>query len=155
MGTRPEEELYGLAVTSGQRSERRVAAVRFEVGKALLRVHDDYPDLTYEEILDGLLIAAGRAVGHMRSDHADTHPCGPPTLRGVPGEVGGAGGMVADLLRWVGDELEASALDPEDIDLIDHIRCLADQPARRTLVPWPETVPRPTDLAKMLGLEKP
>lgn len=62
------EERYGLAITPEQRSEARVAAVRFEVGKALLRVHSDYPDLTYEEILDGLLIIAGRQVQHLRTE---------------------------------------------------------------------------------------
>lgn len=150
------EERYGLAVTDAQRSEVRVSAVRFEIGKAILRTHDEFPDLTYEEILAALLLAAQRSVGHMRSDHADSHPCGPPSIRGVPVEFGGPGGMVAAVLRWVGDELETAVYRDRkiDIDVIDHIRCVADQRHRGTLVPWPEGLPRPTRLARTLGLEQ-
>lgn len=69
---------YGLAITPEQRSEARVRAVRFEVGKAILRVHSEYPDLTHEELLDGLLIIAGRQVQHLRLGSAT--PAGQPLL---------------------------------------------------------------------------
>ncbi len=82
MAARSEEQLYGLAVTAEHRSERRVAQVRFEVGKALLRVHSDYPDLTHEEILDGLLIAAGSQVQHLR--RAQAAPMQPEPGKAAP-----------------------------------------------------------------------
>ena len=150
------EERYGLAVTERQRSDKRVSEVRFEIGKAILGVHDRFPDLTYEEILDALLTAAHRSVGHMRTDHEDAHPCGAPSIRGVPVEFGGPGGMVAAVLRRVGDELETAVYRERtiDIDVIDHIRCVADQPDRQTLVPWPDGLPRTTRLARTLGLEQ-
>lgn len=50
-----------------QASEGRVAAVREQLTRALVKSLDAHPDLTYEEVLTALLIVAERQVAHMRA----------------------------------------------------------------------------------------
>jgi hypothetical protein len=56
-------------------------------------------------------------------------------------------GVVAALLNWAADEMDAQHVAHRSNmwldDQTDHIRCFDDQPRRRSLVPWPEGVPRP------------
>jgi hypothetical protein len=59
--------------------------------------------------------------------------------------------MIADILRWAADEIEAQdeahRTDADDVnlgDLTDHIRCFDSQPGRGSAVPWPANVPRPS-----------
>lgn len=54
----------------------------------------------------------------------------------------------AAVLNWAADEIDAQATahrvtEPQLLDLTDHIRCFADQPHRRSLIPWPDGVRRP------------
>lgn len=65
---------------------------------------------------------------------------------------------VGAVLLWAADEIEAQATahnDPVNVDLTDHIRCFADQPGRRSLVPWPAAVPRPATPASAGAPEAP
>jgi hypothetical protein len=56
-------------------------------------------------------------------------------------------GMIPAILNWAADEVDAQDVAHGDSsyvdDLTDHIRCFSDQPTRRSIVPWPELVPRP------------
>ena len=50
-----------------QASNGRVAAVRWNVSEAVAKTHDQYPGLTYDEVVEGLLIAAQSAMKHWRA----------------------------------------------------------------------------------------
>ena len=57
--------------------------------------------------------------------------------------------QLAAVLNWAADEIDAQAAghnidEPQLLDLTDHIRCFADQSDRRTLIPWPDGVRRPS-----------
>lgn len=59
--------------------------------------------------------------------------------------------VAAAVLGWAADEFLAqddAHPDGDMLDLTDHIRCFADQPERRSAVPWPELVPRPAKVMK-------
>lgn len=53
-------------------SNGRVATVRVEVGRALLRCVEADPDLTYEELLEALLDVAHRQAQHLRRGDEST-----------------------------------------------------------------------------------
>jgi hypothetical protein len=57
-----------------QRSNARVAYVRSGVTVALAKVGERHPDLTYEEILDALLMVAQRQVMRLRSEEGSHDP---------------------------------------------------------------------------------
>lgn len=52
-------------------SRMRIAIPGEQLVKAVGRVRDQYPDLTWEETLAALTEASARAVGHLLSDEVD------------------------------------------------------------------------------------